>query len=707
MLSRLRTLLALLGVTVAILTTSCATQPKPAEPVASVSPAETQPAPPPPDPRAEYLAKLPPLIDRDLFFGDPQLASAQISPNGELVAFRKPYKNVMNVWVKKKDEPFDAAHPVTADTERPVNTFFWSRDSRYVLYAQDKGGNENYHVYAVDPTIAPDATTGAPPPRDLTPLPKVRAMIYDVPAKTPGQIIIGLNDRDPALHDVYRLDIATGKKTLLVKNTANVAAWVVDQNGNVHIAWRQTPDGGSEILPVKDGVVGKAIYSCSFEETCQPIAFHRDNKHVYIETNKGAENDLSALALLNPSTGQVNIIESDPEKQVDFGQPIFSEKTHELIGTAYVGDRVRIYPKNEEFARVVNDLHQKFPNGELGFTSITSDDRLSIVTVSSDVDPGSAYLYDWQTGDIQKLYASRPELPSESLAPMRAIRYRARDGREIPAYLTLPKGVGEKNLPTIILPHGGPWGRDIWGYSSIAQFLANRGYAVLQPNFRASVGFGKAHLNAGNNEWGTGAMQHDLSDGVKYLVDQGIADPKRVAIMGGSYGGYATLAGLAFTPELYAAGVDIVGPSNISTLLKSIPPYWGPIKKMFDLRVGNPDDPKDQQRLHDQSPLFRAQEIKAPLLVIQGANDPRVNKREADQIVVALRDLGRDVQYMVAPDEGHGFAGLENRMAMFAAIEKFLAEHLGGRYQESMSDAIAKKLAAITVDPKTVAVEVK
>ena len=295
------------------------------------------------------------------------------------------------------------------------------------------------------------------------------------------------------------------------------------------------------------------------------------------------------------------------------------------------------------------------------------------------------YLYNRVGKTLEKLYDSRPELPNDQLANMRPIRYEARDGREIPGYLVVPKGVPAESLPTVILPHGGPWGRYSWGYDPLVQFLANRGYAVLMPNFRGSTGYGKRFLNEGNGEWGTGVMQHDITDGVHYLVAQGIADPEQVAIMGGSYGGYATLAGVAFTPRLYAAGVSIVGPSNIITLLNSIPPYWGPAKEMFMRRVGDPDDPEDRERLESQSPFFHAENIEAPLLIIQGANDPRVKKAESDQIVVALRELDRQVQYLLALDEGHGFVGRENRLAMFAAIERFLARHLDGRYQRAMA----------------------
>lgn len=696
----MRNLLRVTGSVLLILTLAgCATAPPPSG--AELVPPEPPSIPQPPAAPDAYLAKLPPLIDRTLIFGDPQIASAQISPDGRFISFRKPYRNVMNIWVKRVEEPFDAARPITADTERPVRGYFWTEDGRYILYVQDKGGDEDFHIYAVDPAAASEASTGVPPSRDLTPLKKVRAFIYAVPEKTPNEILIGLNDRDPAYHDVYRLNLRTGKRTLLVKNDQKVAGWVADHDGNIRLAVRQTEDGGFETLTVSGRRVGKQIYRCSFEEFCEPLRFHKDNRLVYFETNKGDRN-LTELTLLDPKTGATTLVESDPENEVDFGVPIFSDATEELIATIYVGDRRRIYPRNPTFARDLEILRSKLPDGEIGISSRTNDDRLMLVSVNSDINPGSTYLYNRDRGTVEKLYDLRPDLPSEQLAPMQPIRYRARDGVEIPGYLTIPKGADPKDLPVMIMPHGGPWARDVWGFDSWAQFLANRGYAVLQPNFRGSTGYGKRFLNAGNLEWGTGIMQHDISDGVKDLIDRGIADPSRVAIMGGSYGGYATLAGVTFTPDLYAAGVSIVGPSNIFTLLRSIPPYWTPVKKMFLLRVGDPDDARQAERLRAQSPFFHARQIKSPLLVIQGANDPRVKKAESDQIVVALRDLDRGVEYIVAPDEGHGFAGKENRLAMTAAVEKFLAGHLGGRYQESMEPEVGARLASISVDVKTV-----
>jgi dipeptidyl aminopeptidase/acylaminoacyl peptidase len=646
----------------------------------------------------------PPLIDRELFFGDPEISGAQISPDGRFISFRKPYRGVMNIWVKRTAEPFDAAKPMTADTSRPVPGYFWSQDSRYLLYVQDKGGNENYHIYAVDPAAPAEPATGVPPARDLTPYGAIQARINSVPRKTPTTIVVSLNDRDPQWHDVYRLDLTSGDRTLVMENKDRVAGFFADQDGNLRMGVRVKDDGGTELLRVNRNGTLFPVFDCSNEETCGPVRVHQDGRRVYLVSNKGEEVDLARLVLFDPHTREIELVESDPEGQVDFGGAEFSDVTGDLLATVYVGDRQRIYPKTPEFTRDLERLRKALPDGELNIGAETSDERLWIVTVGRDVDPGAAYLYDRQGGTVTLLYRSRPALPSEHLAFMKPVRYAARDGLTIPAYLTLPRGVEPRNLPTVIMPHGGPWGRDTWGYDPYTQFLANRGYAVLQPNFRASTGYGKKFLNAGNKQWGIGSMQHDISDGVAYLVQEGIADPRRVAIFGGSYGGYATLAGVAFTPELYAAGVSYVGPSNLLTLLASIPPYWAPVRKIFNHRLGNPDDSADVELLKKMSPIHSADRIRAPLLVIQGANDPRVNKAESEQIVVSLRDRGRPVEYLLAPDEGHGFAGRENRLAVAAAMEKFLAAHIGGRFQEQMPPDVSARLAALTVEPATVVV---
>ena len=649
-----------------------------------------------------YLDALPPLIDREVFFGNPEISGGQLSPDGRWVSFVKPLDGIRNVWVKAIDEPFEAARPMTADSLRPVQGYFWSRDSKVILFVQDQGGNENFHVYAVDPSAAPAEGMQVPAAHDLTPLENVRAAIYAVPENDPAHILVGLNDRDASVHDVYRLDIVSGERELVLQNDQNVAQWAADLDGNLRLGIRQTEEGGWEILRV-DGSTLTTIYTCNEQESCFPDRFHKDGSRVYLQTNKG-EGDLIRLELMDVETGATELVEADPEGEVDFGEAIFSNATEELIATSYLGDRTRYYPKDDAFARDLERIGEALPEGEYGFRSMTEDDRLVLVAVDSDVDPSSTFVFDRQSGAAELLYRTRPEVPSEHMASMRPVRYTARDGIEIPAYLTVPKGVEAENLAVVIVPHGGPWARDIWGFDGMAQYLANRGYAVLSPNFRGSTGFGKEYLNLGNEQWGTGTMQHDITDGVQWLVDQGIADPAKVAIMGGSYGGYATLAGLAFTPELYAAGVDIVGPSNIITLLNSIPPYWKPLQKVFAVRVGDINDPADVERMQAQSPLNSADAITAPLLVIQGANDPRVKQAESDQIVVALRDKGQPVEYLVAANEGHGFANEDNNLAMFAKVEEFLATHLGGRYQADMPPEIEQTLEGLTVDVESVVV---
>jgi len=488
---------------------------------------------------------------------------------------------------------------------------------------------------------------------------------------------------------------------LLVENDEGIAGWNIDQQGNVRAASRQTDDGGTEILRV-DSDEMERIYYTTAEENAGIARFHEDGTHAYMVTNRGDDVDLSRLVLFNLKTGEKEEIASDPEGEVDLGGAIFSNITNEILAFVYVGDRQRVYPQQDEFARDYEFLVDEFGDLNLSISSRTYDERTWLVSVSKDVNPSSVYTFDRDSREISLLYESRPDLPSKYLAEMKPVRFTARDGLEIPGYLTIPKGMDPENLPVVINPHGGPWARDTWGYRAETQFLANRGYADFQINFRGSTGFGKEFLNLGNKEWGTGYMQHDITDGVKYLIDEGIADPDQVAIYGGSYGGYATLAGLAFTPELYAAGVSFVGPSNIITLLESIPPYWAPMIKMFHTRVGDPDDEEDRQRLKEQSPLFAAENITAPLLVVQGANDPRVPQAESDQIVVALRELDRDVEYIVAPDEGHGFVGETNRLAFYTAMDRFFATHLIGRWQEDMPDEIRETLERITVDIETV-----
>ncbi len=649
-------------------------------------------------------AQMPALIDRDIFFGNPEYAGAQISPDGKYIAFIKPYKDTMNIWVKGTAEPFAAARPMTTDTKRPVRSYFWSRDGKFILFVQDLGGDENFNVYAVDPAAKPAAGSDAPAARNITDAKGVRAMIQAVPESDPDTIYVGLNERDKAWHDLYKIKISTGERTLISENKDRYQGMVFDNADKLRLAVRAAQNGDTEFLRIDADGKATPIYSCNAFESCSPDQFHKDNKRIYIQTNKGDGVDLTELALLDLDTGKVEKVESDPLKKVDLGSAIFSDKTKELIATAYQEDRVRLYWKDRAWEADYKWLQSKLPNKDVSLGSSTKDEQLMLVTASSDIEPGETYLWDRRSKKLTLQYKIREKLDRNSLAPMKPVRYKSSDGLEVPAYLTVPKGSSGKDLPTVLFIHGGPWGRDVWGYHSYAQFLANRGYAVLQPNFRASTGYGKKFLNAGNNEWGQ-KMQDDITWGKKYLVEQGISDPQRVAIMGGSYGGYATLAGVAFTPDEYAAGVAIVAPSNLQTLLDSIPPYWEAIRTVFYKRMGDPNTPEGLAQMKRQSPVFSADKIKTPLMVVQGANDPRVKKFESDQIVYALQKRNYPVEYIVAPDEGHGFARPVNNMAMLAAAEKFLAQFLNGRYQSSMPADVAERLKEITVDPKTVTLD--
>ncbi len=643
--------------------------------------------------------KVPAIIDRELFFGNPEISGAQISPDGRYISFLKPYKETRNIWVKGVKEPWTAARLITNDTKRPVTQYFWSQDGKYILFAQDLLGDENYNVYAVDPSAKPAAGQEVPTARNLTAAKGVRAYIYSVPKSNPDIIYVGINERDKQWHDLYRVKISTGERTLLRQNTERISGWVFDNSGTLRLAARTSDKGDTEVLRV-DANALTPVYTCNVFETCGPVRFAKGNKQVYMVTNKG-DTDLTRLVLFDPAAKTETTVETDPLNRVDFGNAIFSDLTDEIIATAYEDERVRLNWKDKAWEADYKHIESKLPGREINLTSSTKDETVLMIVASSDMEPGERFLFNRKTRELTPLYAVYDKLPREALAPMKAVSYKSLDGMTIPAFLTLPVGVEAKNLPVVMVIHGGPWGRDSWGYDRDAQFLANRGYAVLQPNFRASTGYGKKFLNAGNNQWGD-KMQEDITAGAQWLVQQGIADPKRIGIFGGSYGGYATLAALAFTPDVFAAGVSIVGPSNLLTLLKSIPPYWEAGRIIFHERMGNPNTAEGNAQLVRQSPLNSATKIKAPLLVVQGANDPRVNRAESEQIVIALRDRGFPVEYMLAPDEGHGFARPINNLTLYTAAEKFFAKHLGGRYQESMTPAVTARMKELMIDPKTV-----
>lgn len=645
-----------------------------------------------------------PLLDRQLFFGNPQIAGGQLSPDGKFISFMKPYQGIMNVWVKEFAEPFENARPLT-DSKRPLYGYTWTEDGQYILFVKDSGGDENMNLFAVDPMAHPEDGDEIPESRNLTPMESVTARIMHASQNDPDLLWVGLNDRDQAWHDLYRLNISTGELTLIYKNEDRITGYEFDWDDNLRLISRTDPAGNTTLLR-KEGDELVPIYETLVTENAGVSGWDPKNERFYLVTNKG-DLDLMTLFKINPETGEQAMIESDPNQTVDFGGLRLDRNTREIISTSYTDDKTRYYWRDETWKANYEFLQEKFPGREIAFQSSTNEYDKFLIAVYGDKYASEAWYFDAETRDLIHQYTPRPELKDveEYLAPMTPIRYASSDGLEISAYLTVPVGKPAKNLPVVVLVHGGPKGpRDSWGYNAQVQFLANRGYAVLQPNFRASGGYGKKFLNAGDLQWGK-LMQDDITWGVKHLISQDIADEGRVAIMGGSYGGYATLAGLAFTPELYACGVDIVGPSNIFTLLDSIPPYWEAGRAFLYGMVGDPSTEEGTQRIKEASPLFSANRIVKPLLIVQGANDPRVKQAEADQIAIALRDRGHEVSYLLADDEGHGFAKPVNRMAMYAEIEAFLADQVGGNYQEGMPEEVSNRLDELRVDVSQVTYE--
>lgn len=635
-------------------------------------------------------AQLPPLIPLNHFFDNPEITGAQISPDGRWLSFLKPYRDKLNVHIRPIAG--GAERRMTSDTTRPVTGYFWSADSRHLLYVQDKGGNENYHVYRV-----PVAGTGVPQAKNLTPFEGVRAIIFAVPREMPGRILIGMNKRMPSTFDAYWLDLANGDTTMAAQNPGRILGYLLDNDNRLRAAAGSNEQGGTDIYArATNGTEWKKVASYPATENVAPLRVHPDGRRLYMSSNHG-ETDLAQLVLLDLETGATTPLESDPEKAVDFGGAIFSDITDSLLATVYVADTVRIYPKTERFARDVANV-KRLHDGAPGVSSMTQDEMKWIVTFDSPTDPGATYLYDRSTGRARFLFRPRPWLVPRQLAGMRPVSYKAADGLTIHGYLTAPVGVPTRSLPLVLVVHGGPWARDTWGYDAEAQLLANRGYAVLQINYRGSTGYGKAFYNAAVREW-AGKMHTDLIDGVRWAIKEGIADSTKVAIYGGSYGGYATLVGLTFTPEVFACGVDYVGPSSLVTLIESFPPYWKPfLEGSFYRHVGNPSIAADVEDMKKRSPLFLVDKIEDPLLIVQGANDPRVTKREADQMAIALRDRGVKVRYLLAPNEGHGFLNADNRLALYRAMEMFFKDCLGGRAQASVAPAIEQHIAKLTVN---------
>ena len=613
------------------------------------------------------MSPLPPLIPRQVLFGNPERASPQISPDGSLLSYLAPADGVLNVWVGKTGG--DDYRPVTEDRERGIGAYFWGHDGRHVLYLQDSGGDENWRLHAVDVRSAEV--------RALTPFENVQVQIIDHNKRFPDRILIGMNRDDPRHHDVYRLDLGSGGLEQVAKNPGNVVGWVTDASLQVRAAMAARPDGGFDLLVrEREAADWRTLVSWSAEDSLNsaPLDFSLDGKFLYLEDSREA--NAARLVKQEIATGRIQVVAADAE--YDVGSVMIHPDTKVIQMAAFTRARREWAVLDQSIAddvEVIGGLQA----GDFGVYDRTHRDDVWLVGFDVDTGPAAYYAFERGSGGARFLFHNRPALTLHTLAAMEPFSFAARDGLVVHGYLSFPPGEDRTGLPLVLNVHGGPWHRDTWGYHPEAQWLANRGYACLQVNFRGSTGYGKRFLNAGDREWG-GKMHDDLIDAVRWAVRRGIADPARVAIYGGSYGGYAALAGAAFTPDVFRCAVDIVGPSNLLTFIDTIPPYWSAYLAMMHRRVGNPET--DQELLRARSPLNAVGRIRIPVLIAQGANDPRVKQSESEQIVAALKEKGIDHEYLLFPDEGHGFAKPENRIRFYRAAERFLAKHLGGRYEE-------------------------
>jgi len=620
-----------------------------------------------------------PLIPRKILFGNPDKASVQLSPNGAQIAYLAPLDGVLNVWVAPRDS-LEAARPVTHDQNRGIRFYGWAYTSAHILYLQDKNGDENWRVYRVD--LGNDQTT------DLTPFENVQARLVEFSPKYPHEAVIGLNNRDPRLHDLYRIDLVSGEMTLLVQNEGFLD-FLVDDDYRVRGAQRMTPDGGIEVVKAAAGGAWEPWDVIPQEDTLttSALGFDKTGSILFMTDSRGR--NTAAVVATQFDSKETTLIAEDPRSDA---QGVLRHPTERNIqAVAFVYERKYwnvLDPAIEAdlaYLRTVAD-------GDVEVASRTLDDRYWIVLYLVDDGPARFYLYDRQEGTARFLFTNRKSLEDQPLVKMNPVVIKSRDGLDLVSYFSLPPGsdsngdgIPDRPLPMVLFPHGGPWGRDTWGYNPYHQWLANRGYATLNVNFRSSTGFGKNFVNAGDKEWG-GKILADQVDAVRWAIQAGIADPQRVAVMGGSFGGYSTLAGLTFTPELFACGVDLVGPSNLMTLLESMPPYWKPMLELFASRVGDHRTEEGRALLIKHSPLTYVDRIQRPLLIGQGANDPRVKRSESDQIVQAMQSKDIPVAYVLYPDEGHGFARPENNLSFSAIAEAFLSRCLGGRYEPIGSD---------------------
>jgi dipeptidyl aminopeptidase/acylaminoacyl peptidase len=615
-----------------------------------------------------------PLIAREKIFGNPSRVAGRLSPDGKWLSWIAPHEGVLNIYVAPASDP-DAAKPLTNERLRPIRNYLWSPDSRQILFINDKGGDENFLLYGVDVVSGQQ--------RSLTPFEKTRVQIVGISKSVKDRILVGVNNRDARWHDIHSLDLKTGKLSPVLINTGGYAGFLADEQLTIRGATKSREDGGNDFHRVTNNQVAAEPFeqvSLEDSQTTSPAGFTTDGKILYWIDSRGR--DTAALIAQDVATGKKTVVAEDAK--ADINSALANPMTGKVEAYAVNYLKTEWMPLDPAIKADLDFLQSRL-KGEIGVTSRTDADDKWIVAEDPVTAPSSAYLYDRKARTLTKLYTTRPELEGAPLAAMHPIEIKTRDGLTMVSYLTLPPGSDpdadgrpNKAVPLVLLVHGGPWGRDSYGYNSYHQWLANRGYAVLSPNFRASTGFGKKFISAGDLQWGA-KMHDDLLDAVDWAVKGGVTSPDKVAIMGGSYGGYATLAGLTFTPDKFACGVDIVGPSNIATLLQSIPPYWTAMRAQFYKRMGDPNTAEGQALLKERSPLFKADQIRKPLLIGQGANDPRVNVKESEQIVDAMKAKNIPVTYVVFPDEGHGFARPVNNIAFNAVAENFLAKCLGGR----------------------------
>ena len=622
-------------------------------PVAAVSAAAA-------DAKKPETAAVPPKIPLRDFFKNPVSRGYDLSPDGQTLSFLQPWESRMNIFIRPTAG--GEAKRLTNEKDRDIRNYAW-KGNGFVVYAMDDKGDENFHLKRVD------LKSGEV--KDLTPFPKVRSEIIDDLADvSETDVLITLNKRNPEVFDAYRLNVATGEMKMVAQNPGKVDRWITDHAGVIRAA-TQTDGVNTSLLTRPDEKTAfKMVLTTNFREAVNPQFFTFDNKNLYATSNIGR--DKAAVVTIDPSNGkELEKLYENPDVDVD--ALAYSKKRKVVTFAAFDTWKTERKFFDKQSETMYKTLSEKLPGYEVEVVANDKAEDKFIVVASNDRSPGSRNLFDAKTATLTKLVDVAPWLKESELAPMKPVEYKSRDGLTIHAYLTLPLGREAKNLPVVINPHGGPWFRDTWGFNPEVQFLANRGYAVLQMNFRGSTGYGRKFWEASFKQWGQ-KMQDDITDGVQWLVKQGIADPKRIAIYGGSYGGYATLAGVTFTPDLYAAAVDYVGVANMFTFMKTIPPYWKPFLDMFHEMVGDPE--KDKAMMEAVSPVMHADKIKTPLFIAQGAHDPRVNKAESDQMVEALKKRGVDVEYMVKDNEGHGFHNEENRFDFYGAMEKFLDKHL-------------------------------